>query len=163
MFKSQKGFTLLELMVVIGILAIMMLAAVPAYLGHQQDTEVNNVMRDTKTLEDAAMGEFVKPSTDGWEDGIVSTDDATWDFEVDGDPVDLTDFDGDLDDAELYEIEEDVLTDNVQRIYGDLSDYAIFGSEADNSGEVISLDPVEDSEGVFHIHPSYTYEDDGEE
>ena len=65
-FKSNKGFTLLELMVVIGVLAILMLAAVPYYLGQQKDAEVNNAFRDIKTLEETIMRDYISPDTDSW-------------------------------------------------------------------------------------------------
>ena len=73
MFKSKKnkGFTLLELMVVIGVLAILMLAAIPYFLGMQQDAEASNAFRDIKALEGAVMQEYVDHGTDNWADGIA--------------------------------------------------------------------------------------------
>ena len=148
--KKNKGFTLLELMVVIGVLAILMLAAVPYFLGAQQDAEVNNALRDAKVLEDAAMQEFVKPSVDGWEDGIATSDEVNFDEEVDFDELDIEE------QPTVYEIDENLEDARTQRIYNELEEYGIVTS-GDLEGHVFLLEPAEDSDGRLHIHPDFNY------
>jgi prepilin-type N-terminal cleavage/methylation domain-containing protein len=51
---NKKGFTLIELIVVMAILAILVLIAVPAFLGHTKDAEFTRLMNDARVLTDAA-------------------------------------------------------------------------------------------------------------
>ncbi len=169
--KRSEGFTLLELMVVIGILAIMMLAAVPSYLGHQQDAEVNNVMRDTKTLEDAAMNYLIDVGNDDWP--VCDENDIG-----EGDFEEVSYYD----DEEGFEIEEGVLEHEnmraicqtvqdelTQRLYNDLYDedgnpeYALIYDVDGYEGYVVTLNPVDDSDGYYHIHPDINTRDNGSE
>ena len=148
----------MELMVVIGILAILMLAAIPYYLGQQQDAEVNNMLRDTKTIEDAAMRKYVSPSTDGWQDDIARDEEA----EFEGD---LSDFGLEGEGSNLYSLHDSLMGD-IQRLYnrGGLEGYGIF-IDGLYEGYVIALEPLEDSDGVNWIHPEHNYKesDEGQE
>ena len=159
--KKNKGFTLLELMVVIGVLAILMLAAVPYFLGAQQDAEVNNSLRDAKTLEDAAMQEYVDPNVEEWTDGIADGDTAV-SFDYEGDVVE--DFGLEEEPQDFYAIEESLKEDNTQRIYNALENYGI-ATDGAYEGYVFILEPEEDSDGVLHIHPDFNndVEENGEQ
>jgi type IV pilus assembly protein PilA len=52
--KSSKGFTLIELIVVIAILLIIMAIAVPAYISHRDSARVAAHESNIKILQDAA-------------------------------------------------------------------------------------------------------------
>lgn len=51
---KKKGFTLLELVVVIAILAILLAIAIPAYTGYREKAEEQAFNANVKTLETAA-------------------------------------------------------------------------------------------------------------
>ena len=158
---GNRGFTLLELMVVVGVLAILMLAAVPYFLGAQEDAEANNALRDVKTLEDAAMQEYVKPGVDGWDE--MTNETAEFDFEdAEADNLDAFGVDiSDGSDGDLYTFDEDFVDANVQRLYNDdeLEGYGlVVGGEYE--GYVFILEPVNDSDGVEHIHLDFSYDPD---
>ena len=171
--KRSEGFTLLELMVVIGILAIMMLAAVPSYLGHQQDAEVNNVMRDTKTIEDAAMNFRIDVGQEGWpyvEGNHIAEGDLDLGEDNEGNSLELSNFfDGTAPvagetDGDIYEIDQDAIDERTQRLYQDIEEdgemnYAIIVS-GEYQGEVISTKAVEDSNDKLWIHPDRTWHED---
>lgn len=53
--KIKKGFTLIELIVVIAILGILVLLAAPNFLGKTQDAEHVKIMTDSKNIEDASV------------------------------------------------------------------------------------------------------------
>ena len=145
-FKSNKGFTLLELMVVIGVLAILMLAAVPYFLGAQQDAEASNALRDAKTLEDTAMQEYVSPSTQEWTDGIAEEGEAEgieWDTEELG--------------LEGMKELDPVLMNSVQRLYNELEDYFIV-TDGKYEGYVFLKESVRNSDGTEYVHPDYNIE-----
>lgn len=52
--KNKKGFTLIELIVVIAILGILMLILVPSFLGYAEDAKEQVVKANTRTLWTAA-------------------------------------------------------------------------------------------------------------
>lgn len=51
---KRKGFTLIELIVVMAILAILVMLAVPAFLGHTKKAEWTRIIHDARLIEDAA-------------------------------------------------------------------------------------------------------------
>lgn len=52
--KKRKGFTLIELIVVIAILAILMLIAVPRFSGTQETAKTRSCQATQRTIESAA-------------------------------------------------------------------------------------------------------------
>lgn len=52
--NNDKGFTLIELIVVMAIIAILVLLAAPRFLGYTKDANVTAMEQDTKVLADAA-------------------------------------------------------------------------------------------------------------
>lgn len=52
--RSNKAFTLIELIVVMAIIAILVLLAAPSFLGYTKDAKVTAMKQDTKVLADAA-------------------------------------------------------------------------------------------------------------
>ena len=53
--KIKRGFTLIELIIVIAILGILVLLAAPNFLGKTQDAEHVKIMADSKNIEDASV------------------------------------------------------------------------------------------------------------
>lgn len=50
MFKSKKGFTLIELIVVVSILAIIVTIGVPRYLGYTKEANLTKLKHDAKMI-----------------------------------------------------------------------------------------------------------------
>ena len=70
---KKKGFTLLELVVVIAILAILLAIAIPAYTGYREKAEKQAFNANVKTLETAALlaiadgnDNFTWPGDESW-------------------------------------------------------------------------------------------------
>lgn len=62
--SSDKGFTLIELIVVMAIIAILVLLAAPRFLGYTKDANASAIKQDTKVLSDAA--EMYHIDNDEW-------------------------------------------------------------------------------------------------
>lgn len=58
---SKRGFTIIELIVVIAVLGILVLLAAPKFLGYLEKSEITNIQNDTKVVENLVT---VKMSTD---------------------------------------------------------------------------------------------------
>jgi prepilin-type N-terminal cleavage/methylation domain-containing protein len=75
--KNRKGFTIIELIVVMAILAILVALAVPRYLGYTKDAEVTAMASDSKVIEQASY-QYALKNDDQWPVGQeVTTLDAT--------------------------------------------------------------------------------------
>ena len=103
MFKSNGGFTLVELIVVIAILAILAGVAVPAYSGYiarANDSTVTTALEAAETAAKAAAsmdGKNVKAisvAANGTVTAYVNFDAADKDGKTDGkcDPINITEF-----------------------------------------------------------------------
>lgn len=55
MLKNKKGFTIIELIVVMAVIAILVTMGVPRFLGYTKDAEVTGMKADVKILETAAL------------------------------------------------------------------------------------------------------------
>ncbi|MEG1849959.1 MAG: prepilin-type N-terminal cleavage/methylation domain-containing protein [Oscillospiraceae bacterium] len=53
--KSKKGFTLVELMVVVAILGVLVAVAIPVYNGMTEKAEMNTCRANIRTIESAIM------------------------------------------------------------------------------------------------------------
>jgi len=95
MMKNDKGFTLIELMVVVIILGILAAVAIPKFTGQSEEARANRVYADLKTIQNAVElyffdnsvypasvqdlldGEYLKTEpTDPWGDGTQYQIDA---------------------------------------------------------------------------------------
>ena len=75
MWRSGKGFTLIELMVVIAIILILALIAVPAYRNMQVRAKKARVQEDLRNIATALEAFYVDwnqyPGTEHWEDELT--------------------------------------------------------------------------------------------
>ncbi len=71
--KRRSGFTLLELIVVMAVIAILVAMGVPRFIGYQKDAKVTAMKADCKVLEDACMICYTEdnewPAKDGEDSG----------------------------------------------------------------------------------------------
>jgi len=58
--RAKKGFTLVELLVVVLILAILMAIALPLYLSSVKDSQLKTCHANMKTIANAVQAKFVK-------------------------------------------------------------------------------------------------------
>lgn len=66
--KRNKGFTLIELIVVIAVIGILVLLAAPKFLGYTQEAKLSQIKNDVKTNENLVTIELVSNEKfmDGW-------------------------------------------------------------------------------------------------
>ena len=135
----RKGFTLIELIVVMAILAILVTLAAPKFLGQTEKAKQTALKVDVKVLEDAAMMSAMA-SDDGntlptTGSAIAFADDATMDFENEAA------FTAQVAGGVAYALDEDKVDDHYKNLNGDISNYAIIvGGEA--NGSVFALNSV---------------------
>lgn len=63
--SNKKGFTLIELIVVIAVLGILVLLAAPKFLGYVEEARVAHIKNDVKAYESAVTAEQVKDESYG--------------------------------------------------------------------------------------------------
>ena len=136
--KNSKGFTLIEMLVVVAIIGILVLLALPSYLGYIKDANVATMQADIRVLESAAL--------------VSNIDGAGW--PVKGDALketvagvakaksaDAT--------AVVKVIDEADIKNQIQSLKNDVEDYGIITS-GENEGKVIYLAGEEDRKGATH-------------
>lgn len=69
--KNKKGFTLIELIVVIAILGILSLFLVPSFMGYAEDAKIQVAKSNTRTVWSAANAVMIQNSYDDSIDGDV--------------------------------------------------------------------------------------------
>lgn len=126
--KNNKGFTLIELIVVMAIIAILVLLAAPSFLNYTKDAKVTAMKQDTKVLSDAA--------------DLYHIDKNDWPADKTND--ELTIAVGGVD--KLYPIDENKVSSSVKNIEGDYSDYGI-ATAGEYEGQVFHLDGIRGRNG----------------
>lgn len=126
--KSNKAFTLIELIVVMAIVAVLVLLAAPRFLGYTKDAKVTAMQQDIKVLSDAS--ELYHIDTNNW----PITGDVITDHGIGG--VD-----------ELYPLDKSKLESSIKNIRGDYDDYGM-AIDGNHAGQVFHLEGVIDRFGV---------------
>jgi prepilin-type N-terminal cleavage/methylation domain-containing protein len=79
--RQERGFTLIELVVVLAILGILIALAVPRYLGARKKAykaEADNILQEAKTLEWAYYQQYNLFDTGGTNIGLVTPGGMHW-------------------------------------------------------------------------------------
>ena len=77
MLKNKKGFTLVELMVVVAILGILVAVAIPVYSSVTDKAERNTCVANIRTVESAVMQAVTNGDAKILADGKVTLNDGT--------------------------------------------------------------------------------------
>ena len=167
--KKRKGFTLIELIVVMAIIAILVLLAAPKYLNYTKDAHVTAMQQDAKVLSNIALGYNVK--NDGvyplsmvvGTDGLPNTHDdvvkaVTIKAVATANEVDLDDINkalgATLTLSDLAELDATKVSGSLQGLKNNLSDYLIV-TNGTHEGEIIYKGKVlTNSDGVKFISVS---------
>ena len=136
--RNNKGFTLIEMLVVVAIIGILVLLALPRYVGYTKDANVATVQADIRVLEGAAL----MANIDNEEWPILIDEDTDVAVTATGDAVALTS-------ETVYAIDEAQLKDHFQSLKNEVEDYGIITS-GDNEGKVVYLAGEEDRDGDTH-------------
>ena len=128
--RNSKGFTLIEMLVVVAIIGILVLVAVPRYVGYTKDANVATMQADVRVLESAALVSSI--DEEGWPvTGVpITTGDAVT-FVKGKDPV-----------SEVKAIDEAAIEDQIHSLKNDISKYGII-TKGTYEGKVIHLAGVE--------------------
>jgi len=136
---NKKGFTIIELIVVMAVLAILVTMGVPKYLNYTKDANVTAMKTDAKILENAALQYHIANEIDAADDA------SAWPV---GDEYEIEDttISGFLSDATANEIDEDAVEGFVRSTKNSVDSYFIV-TEGEYEGCVFSKNIFEDSKG----------------
>lgn len=142
--KNRKGFTLIELIVVMAILGVLVLLAAPKFLGYTKDANVATMKADARVLANSALVYNIEhdnswPVGDPAEAATVPTELQTKLDTVAGEAV------------VVNKIDENKVGEHIQSLKGNVSDYGIVITKGKLQGEVIHLKGVEDRKGITHF------------
>ena len=138
--KNREGFTLIELIVVMAIIAILVLLAAPRFLGYTKDAEATAVQQDVKVLSDAAF-QYNIENEGAWPvaDGSVALEDADGAVVAVAQDADAA--------AEVHALDADALGAYVKSTKNDIGAYGLITTGKDE-GSVVHLEGVEDKNNV---------------
>ena len=151
MLRSKKGFTLIELIVVMAIIGILVLLAAPKFLGYTKDAHVATMLADAKVISNAAL--IYNIETEGaWPVAeepvgkavvvgkLVIDDDGVFSVVSEEDTVE----EGEA--YTLYELDSDKLYGHIKSIKNGYDSYGIITDVGDYEGEVVFIG--NDGEGL---------------
>lgn len=121
--KGNEGFTLIELIVVMAIVAILVLLAAPRFLGYTKEADVTAMIQDTKVLSDAVE--------------LYHIDSNKWPIPKGSQPHVLGI--GGVD--EVYPLDETKLKNSIKNIKGDFNDYGV-AIDGEHKGRVFHIEGI---------------------
>lgn len=134
--NNNRGFTLIELIVVMAVIAILVLLATPKFLGYTKDAKVTAMKADCKVLSNAALQYNI--DEEGWpvtEDEVIATEGLTAKIGSD---------------ATIKKINKSALDNYVKNTSNPIEDYVLV-VDGEYEGEVFHLKGVEDKdENIFY-------------
>lgn len=143
--KNKKGFTLIELIVVIAVIGILVLLAAPKFLGYTQDANVSAMEADAKVLSNAALVYNVE-NDNTWPAGLA--------YVATGELATVTAG------AEFAEVDKAKLSATVKSLKGEYDDYAIVTKDSTDGkvtvGDVVHKAGVAGKDKVKHFGPGLT-------
>ena len=148
---NKKGFSLIELIVVIAIIGIMVMMAAPRFLGYTKDADVAAMKSDVKILSDAALLYHIDneafPTTGAT---VVLTDAADAKLIAALGFTDAADVAADVAAGtfNILAIDGTKLTSYVKGISGEYADYLLITAGA-NEGDVVHKAGVEAKDGTI--------------
>lgn len=140
--RNRKGFTIIELIVVMGVLAILVAMGVPRYLGYTKDAAVTAMKADSKLLEQAAY-QYALNNDDVWPAGTAIDLATTTDI---ADEV-KTFLSNSGIAGDVYEIDETLVAPYIRSTKNPISSYFIITAPGDFEGVVMSKNAFPDSKG----------------
>ena len=141
--KNKKGFTLLELIVVMAVLAILVAMGVPRFLGYTKEARVTAMKADAGIIERACMQYALMSETgEDWPKGTEIDLDTTED--LNGDLADL------LADCTVYEIDEEAVSKFIRSTSNEIKDFVLV-VDGEYEGEVFHKEGISDKEGKVHF------------
>lgn len=166
LLKNNKGFSLIELIVVMAVMAVLVLIAAPKYLNYTKDAQATAMQADARVLSDAALQYEIKndgawPATGEAFDVAVDNADLAGVLETAYKDAGGTAEDGS--DAAVADVvaasgfkalDADALSNYVKRTKNDIDTYFI-GTEGKLAGEVFHKDGCHNSSDDY-INGLYT-------
>lgn len=126
--NKQKGFTLIELIVVMAIVGVLVLLAAPRFIGYTKDANVTAMQQDMKVLADAAalyhVDEGEWPIIDGVEPQVIGVGGV----------------------GHVYLIDEDKIGALTKNIHNNYNDYGVIINGKD-TGKVFHIEGVISKDG----------------
>lgn len=137
--RNNKAFTLIELLVVVAIIGILVLLALPRYVGYTKDANVATMQADIRVLESASLIHNIEG--EGWpETGTALAETVAGVAKAKA--ADAT--------AEVKAIDKALLKDQIQSLKNEVEAYGII-TKGDNVGQVVHLAGEEDRAGNTHF------------
>lgn len=145
LFKlNRKGFTLIELIVVVAVLGILVGIAVPKFLNSTEDAKIATMQADAKVLSNAALQYNIK--NDAWPVG----DPAVEAFVIkDGFTDEMEAIFSGYDTATVYKLDETALNDYIKNLSGEYENYVLV-TDGEFEGEVFHVNGMDNGKDYFN-------------
>jgi len=93
MLKNKKGFTLIELMIVVAIIGILAAIAIPNFMNYQckaKQSEAKTLLGNVRVAQEAYLAEWDTYSEDTGALGVVMKGDSRYDVTIEADTATFT-------------------------------------------------------------------------